>query len=131
MNLEASAIDFARQPTVTKALELEKVLRERGSPELERAKEAAWAHSEYTSAALTDRYEPAPYNLRELAGLPLGTLGHAYGTHMLENNLSPDFYESLESTSDAAYIRNRLYQTHDIVHVLCGVHYVRALLRAA
>ena len=120
MKLEEFALDFARKPTVAKALELEEVLREATSQELAAAKDAAWAHSEYTRAALADRYEPGPHDLRELASLAPGTLGYVYGNHMLENNLSPDFYQSIETTSDAAWIRNRLYQTHDIVHVLCG-----------
>ena len=120
MTLEEYALDFARRPTVDKALGLEKVLRELDDLELEDAKARAWAHSEYTSAALADRYEPKPYDLTELANLAEGTLGRVYSTHMLEHNLRPDFYEAIESTSDVTYIRNRLYQTHDIVHVLCG-----------
>ena len=38
---------------------------------------------------------------------------------MLSNNLSPDFYEIVPATNDSLYIRNRLFQTHDIIHVLC------------
>ena len=120
MTLEEYALDFARQPSVEKALGLERLLRELDDPALEAAKSRAWARSEYTSAALADRYEPKPFDLEELARLPGGTLGHVYGTHMLENNLRPDFYDSIETTSDTTYIRNRLFQTHDIVHVLCG-----------
>lgn len=120
MELEDFALEFARQPTVAKALDLEKTLRDARSPDDEAAIETAWRDSEYTRDALADRYEPKPYDLHELADLPRGTLGHAYGTHMLANGLRPDFYESLEATSDAIYIRNRIYQTHDIVHVLCG-----------
>jgi ubiquinone biosynthesis protein Coq4 len=120
VELEDFALDFARQPTVEKALGLEKLLRESEAPELAAAKEAAWAESDYVRVALADRYEPKPFDLRDLAALPPGTLGSAYGTHMLENDLRPDFYESVEMTSDGTYIRNRLFQTHDIVHVLCG-----------
>ena len=120
MELEEFALDFARRPTVAKALELERILREAAPEEQAAARDGAWAESEYTRAALADRHEPKPYDLRELADMPPGTLGHAYGTHMLENGLQLDFYEAIESTSDATYIRNRIYQTHDIVHVLCG-----------
>jgi ubiquinone biosynthesis protein Coq4 len=120
VELEEFALDFARRPTVAKALDLDRVLRESETSELAAAKNAAWAESEYTRAALADRYEPKPYDLRELADMPSRTLGHAYGTHMLQNGLSPDFYERTDTTSDPDYIRNRIYQTHDIVHVLCG-----------
>jgi ubiquinone biosynthesis protein COQ4 len=39
---------------------------------------------------------------------------------MLENGLDPVFYSTMAGDDPVTYIRNRLYQTHDIVHVLCG-----------
>ena len=91
------ALDFARKPTVAKALELEEVLREATSQELAAAKDAAWAHSEYTRAALADRYEPGPHDLEGAAPASRqGRWATVYGNHMLENNLSPDFYQSIE-----------------------------------
>ncbi|MFJ9542422.1 Coq4 family protein [Streptomyces sp. NPDC101225] len=65
-------------------------------------------------------YQPAPHDLDALLMLPEGTLGHAYARHMRDNGLAPQFYEPVEVTSDALYMRDRLMQTHDLVHTLTG-----------
>jgi ubiquinone biosynthesis protein Coq4 len=114
------AFDMARRPTPDKALELERLIREGQTPEERLAQEELWRTSEYTRQALEDRYEPAPYDLGELARLPADCLGGAYARHMIASNLTPAFYESVAATTDSLFVRKRLFETHDIMHVLLG-----------
>src|SRR5438128_7492536 len=59
-------------------------------------------------------------DLDELASLPEGTLGHAYATFMKANGLTPNIFDGApEDVHDprAAYIIQRMRQTHDLWHV--------------
>lgn len=65
-------------------------------------------------------------DLKKLQALPPETLGHQYATHMLENNLDPQFYVG-SKFSDLSfegkkweYFRVYSLQSHDIWHVLTG-----------
>ncbi|HEX6767646.1 MAG TPA: Coq4 family protein [Polyangiaceae bacterium] len=61
---------------------------------------------------------PSPERLRELAP---GTLGRAYGDHMVRAGLSPDFMgECRASDPLLAYLADRIFRTHDIAHVVTG-----------
>jgi ubiquinone biosynthesis protein Coq4 len=111
---------MVRRPTPDNALELERLIREAQAPEEMAAQEELWRTSEYTSQAIKDRYHPEPYDLAELARLPADSLGGAYGRHMIACNLSPAFYESIEATTDSLFVRMRIFETHDIMHVLLG-----------
>jgi ubiquinone biosynthesis protein COQ4 len=79
-----------------------------------------------TAQMLEQRYLPPAYTLDDLAVHAPGTLGAAYRHHMVENDLSPDYFEkpsAIEGTKDAedfAYARLRFYQTHDIWHAVTG-----------
>jgi len=114
------AFDMVRRPAPDKALELERLIREAQTPEERLAQEKLWRTSEYTRQALEERYEPAPYDLEELARLPADSLGGAYARHMIACNLTPAFYESVAATTDSLFVRKRLFETHDIMHVLLG-----------
>jgi ubiquinone biosynthesis protein COQ4 len=114
------AFDMIRQPVPDGALELERLIREAQTPEDMVAQEELWRTSEYTRQAIKDRYQPEPYDLAELARLPADSLGGAYGRHMIACNLSPVFYESVEAATDSLFVRKRLFETHDIMHVLLG-----------
>jgi ubiquinone biosynthesis protein COQ4 len=114
------ALTMVREPTVQATLDLERLIREADTPELAAEKTMLWQASEYTRQALTDRYRPNPYQPEQLAALPAGTLGGAYGRHMLRHHLSPNFYEQLDTTDDALYLRARMFETHDLMHVICG-----------
>ncbi|HTQ89117.1 MAG TPA: Coq4 family protein [Streptosporangiaceae bacterium] len=114
------AFSMARRPTPDSALELERLIREAQTPEEVVAQEELWRTSEYTRQAIKDRYQPEPYDLAELARLPADSLGDAYARHMIACNLSPAFYESIEATTDSLLVRKRIFETHDIMHVLLG-----------
>jgi ubiquinone biosynthesis protein Coq4 len=73
-----------------------------------------------TARMLDERYLPPAYTLADLERYPSGTLGHAYRQHMIENDLRPDFFETIAPDDDFAYTRLRLYQTHDVWHAVTG-----------
>jgi len=60
-------------------------------------------------------------DLDALAALPAGTLGHAYATFMRAHGLTPDVFDGRPPgvrDDRAAYIIQRLRQTHDLWHVV-------------
>lgn len=62
-------------------------------------------------------------DLDALAALPEGTLGHAYATFMKAHGLTPDVFDGAPRgvrQPHAAYVIQRLRQTHDLWHVVTG-----------
>ncbi|MFN0248509.1 MAG: Coq4 family protein [Kofleriaceae bacterium] len=62
-------------------------------------------------------------NLDELLALPADTLGHAYATFLRSRGLTPEIFDGApEHVSDpkAAYVIQRMRQTHDLWHVVTG-----------
>jgi ubiquinone biosynthesis protein COQ4 len=60
-------------------------------------------------------------DLEALAALPEGTLGHAYATFMKTHGLTPDVFDGApEDVHEprAAYLIQRMRQTHDLWHVV-------------
>lgn len=112
------ALSMIQQPTPEKAMDLDRILRESRAGRTD--SDSAWRRSEYTAEAVRRRYQPEPCDVSELARLPESTLGGAYGRHMLKYGLTQDFYPEVAPVDDALYIRQRLYQTHDIMHTLLG-----------
>jgi ubiquinone biosynthesis protein COQ4 len=56
-----------------------------------------------------------------LAALPEGTLGHAYATFMKSHGLTPDVFDGAPADvrdPRAAYVIQRIRQTHDLWHVV-------------
>src|ERR1051326_4405601 len=73
-----------------------------------------------------ERYTGKPYTPAELIQYPPGSLGHEFAKCMIENDYDPEFYrdyygeEPYVFKTDEEYLRFRVRQTHDIVHVLTG-----------
>jgi ubiquinone biosynthesis protein Coq4 len=61
-------------------------------------------------------------DLKELATLPKGTLGHEYAQFMLSNGLDPASIPvpDLAPDRDVRYVKAHLRETHDIWHVVTG-----------
>jgi ubiquinone biosynthesis protein Coq4 len=62
-------------------------------------------------------------DLDALAALPAGTLGHAYARFLRDRGLTPDVFDGRpDGVRDdrAAYVIQRLRQTHDLWHVVTG-----------
>jgi len=62
-------------------------------------------------------------NIDELAALPADTLGHAYATFLRSRGLTPEIFDGPpQRVSDpkAAYVIQRMRQTHDLWHVVTG-----------
>jgi len=60
------------------------------------------------------------FSLEELAALPVGSLGRAYGDFMGRHGLHPDAIPRIEDAEGPGYIRAHLYETHDLWHVVTG-----------
>jgi ubiquinone biosynthesis protein COQ4 len=73
-----------------------------------------------------ERYTGRPYTPAELIKYPPGSLGHEFAASMMANDFDPEFYrdyygkEPYVFKTDEEYLRFRIRQTHDIVHVLTG-----------
>ena len=73
-----------------------------------------------------ERYTGKPYTPSELIQFAPGSLGHEFAKCMIENDYDPEFYrdyygeEPYVFRTDEEYLRFRVRQTHDIVHVLTG-----------
>ncbi len=77
-------------------------------------------------AACADRYVGRSYDPRELIHYPPGSLGHELAAAVMKHDYDPEFYKDFYGPSppkfatDEEYLRFRVRQTHDIVHVLTG-----------
>jgi ubiquinone biosynthesis protein Coq4 len=69
---------------------------------------------------IEERYSPEGISLAWLSRFPSGTLGADYRAHMVRHGL--DFYSTRASSaaSDRAYVRERVRETHDILHAVLG-----------
>ncbi len=78
------------------------------------------------AALCRERYVGRPYTVDELLAYPRGSLGFELGTAMKAQGYDPHFYRDFYGTgapsfaSDEEYLRFRVRQMHDIVHVLTG-----------
>lgn len=78
------------------------------------------------AALCKERYKGTPYTPSELIKYPPGSLGHEFARLMIDNDMDPEFYrdgygeEPWVFKTDEEYLRFRVRQTHDIVHVLTG-----------
>lgn len=73
-----------------------------------------------------ERYRGRPHSAKELIEYPPGSLGHELAAAMIAHDYDPEFYKDYygnlppEFRSDEEYLRFRVRQTHDILHVLTG-----------
>jgi ubiquinone biosynthesis protein Coq4 len=73
-----------------------------------------------------DRYQGEVYKPEELIKHPPGSLGHEFGAAMIAGNFDPEFYRDYYGQgpyhvdNDEQYLRFRIRQLHDLVHVLTG-----------
>lgn len=59
-------------------------------------------------------------DLEELRGMPNGSLGEAFYSHMTQNKLKLDFYEKRVIDNDVSFFMMRMRQTDDLWHVVTG-----------
>jgi ubiquinone biosynthesis protein COQ4 len=77
-------------------------------------------------ALCRERYVGRPYTIDELLAYPRGSLGFELGTAMKAQGYDPHFYREFYGigtpafATDEEYLRFRVRQMHDIVHVLTG-----------
>ena len=73
-----------------------------------------------TQALLRDRWMPPRITRGQLLAMPTGTLGRAYGLHLQRFDLDIEFFPDIDTAREDEFVRARLYQIHDILHVLTG-----------
>lgn len=78
------------------------------------------------AALCRERYQGTVYVPEELLKYPPGSLGHEFGKAMLSHRFDPEFYRDYYGKgpyvfeTDEQYLRFRIRQLHDLVHVLTG-----------
>lgn len=78
------------------------------------------------AALCRERYQGEEYKPQELIKYPPGSLGHEFGAAMIAGNFDPEFYRDYYGKgpyhfeTDEQYLRFRIRQLHDLVHVLTG-----------
>ena len=66
-------------------------------------------------------WRPQPIHLNDLLAMPTGSLGQVYAQQLTSQGLDPEStMDHSEITTAAHYIKHRMRETHDIVHVLTG-----------
>ena len=82
---------------------------------------AKFATSAEGAALLRERPAIDGKALAELRKMPPETLGGAYARYLDDNGLDPDLFRAPPGLPpDAAYLAQRMRQTHDVWHVLTG-----------
>lgn len=71
-------------------------------------------------AMYNDRYNPVPPTVAELSAYPEGSFGNALYQHLNLNNLSLEIFPRFEWRRPIEYLSLRVYQDHDLWHVLAG-----------
>lgn len=89
-------------------------------PEVLRQMAEFFARDPQGAAALRERPRIGKLDLHALAAMPEGTLGHAFGRHMLDAGLDPSALPDMPSRDELEFIDAHLYETHDIWHVVTG-----------
>ncbi len=109
---------LARDPN-----ELDRVFQIRDSandPTLNRAIYERLGQEPAAKAAFVTRARLGTFTLDELAALPEGSLGRAYGEFMTRYHLTPEAIPRVDDDGATTYMRAHLYETHDLWHVVTG-----------
>jgi ubiquinone biosynthesis protein COQ4 len=72
-----------------------------------------------TAPAIREGKPFGPIRLEELEQLPEGTLGRVFAAHCRTRSLNPNLVH-VPPTDEVGWLLNRLYQTHDVWHVVTG-----------
>lgn len=119
LRMLGSVIDFVRHPD-----SLDNALKIAGSIRNSNLSAKMFRHLlDNPSMALlvAENWRPAPIDLDELAGLPKGSLGHEYAQKLLSLHLTPNsLIDPNPIANPQDYVKHRIRETHDIVHVLTG-----------
>lgn len=109
---------LARDPN-----ELDRVFQMRDSandPKMNRAIYERLGREPSAKAAFETRARLGTFTLDELAALPEGSLGRAYGDFMKRHGLKPEAIPRVDDDGETTYMRAHLYETHDLWHVVTG-----------
>lgn len=118
--LRLKFLQFARTPTNTELI-FDMVALANKLPENQSALEAVERRARSDADFKTlwqSRWQAPVYTLQFLANLPERSLGRVYYEHLMQNRLDLNFYRQPKIHRLSDYIALRLYQTHDLWHVL-------------
>jgi ubiquinone biosynthesis protein COQ4 len=111
-------VTIVRDPNqLEKVFELRNVI---AQPEVLREMAAFFARDPGGADAIRTRPRIGKLDLKALAAMPAGTLGQAFGRHMLDAGLDPSALPDLPSSTDLEFLDAHLYETHDVWHVVTG-----------
>lgn len=72
-------------------------------------------------ALVKENWRPPAVQLNELLAMPVGSLGQVYAQQLSAQGLDPEStIDHSEINSASSYIKHRMRETHDIIHVLTG-----------
>lgn len=116
--------DFLRlvgNPNDTKRIvSMGQYLTEKSEPEMiEKIVEHTFSNPKFAKM-WSEKYFPYIPSLDKLAVYPKKSLGHEYYLHMTKYNLDPNLFPKADFSSPEMYMITRLYQVHDLWHVLTG-----------
>jgi ubiquinone biosynthesis protein Coq4 len=120
--LRLKFLEFVRDPTRT-ALIFEMYELASRAPEAARAVDAIEARAQESADFRALYARRAAMEIPSLASLRSSaedTLGYAYFAHLRRYDLEPSFYTAPAGERVIDYVSFRLYQTHDLWHVLLG-----------
>lgn len=86
--------------------------------EIEKFTKIFFSYPGFEESYTTDRVPR--HDLEAMSKLSNSTLGSEYARFMSEHNFMIDWYPPMEEKSPLHYARNRMYQTHDILHTITG-----------
>ena len=82
--------------------------------------EKKFEHNRDFWAMFSERYNPKPPTVAELSVFPEGSFGKALYHHLHTNKLSLEIFPRFECSRPIEYLSLRVYQDHDLWHVLTG-----------
>lgn len=97
-----------------------KIVSEDGDTKIFEAIENRFAANVDFQKMFAERYNPEPPTIDQLSQFEEGTFGKSLYHHLNSNNLNLDIFPRFECRRPIEYLSLRVYQDHDLWHVLTG-----------
>src|SRR5262245_8660903 len=119
LRFAGSFFQFAKDPTHTdRVFEMIKTGLDISNPESLGAIVYYMLKDPVLKTQFEQNYYPRRFTEQHLAQCKKGSVGNTLWKHFSENGLDYDFYPELKVTSPITYLTYRMYQVHDLWHVL-------------
>lgn len=97
------------------------IVSEDGDQKIFNVIENRFAENQEFQKMFAERYNPDPPTVQQLSRYADGTFGKALYHHLHNNNLSLELFPRFEWRRPVEYLSLRVYQDHDLWHVLTGL----------